>query len=78
MARVLVPLAAGFEELEAVTSIDLLRRGGIAVVTAGLQAGVVKASRGTQLMPDTTLVDSIVDESGMDLVTALENIPLQQ
>ena len=55
MARVLVPLAEGCEELEAVTIIDLLRRGGIEVIVAGLVPGLVKASRGTQLMPDTTL-----------------------
>lgn len=65
MARVLVPLAEGCEELEAVTIIDLLRRGGIEVVTAGLQAGVVKASRGTQLMPDTTLDVALLDEYDM-------------
>lgn len=55
MAKVLVPLAGGCEELEAVTIIDLLRRAGIEVVTAGLQPGIVKASRGTQLVPDATL-----------------------
>ncbi len=55
MARVLVPLAEGCEELEAVTIIDLLRRAGIEVVTAGLEPGPVKASRGVVLVPDTTL-----------------------
>ncbi len=55
MASVLVPLAAGCEELEAVTIIDLLRRAGIEVVSAGLAAGPVTASRGVVLLPDTTL-----------------------
>jgi DJ-1 family protein len=55
MTRVLVPLAQGCEELEAVTIIDLLRRAGVEVVTAGLDAAPVKASRGTVLVPDTTL-----------------------
>lgn len=61
MPRVLVPLAPGCEELEAVTIIDLLRRAGIEVVSAGLQPGLVTASRGTQLMPDSTL-DAVLRE----------------
>ncbi len=55
MASVLIPLAQGCEELEAVTIIDLLRRAGITVVTAGLDNGAVRGSRGTVLIPDTTL-----------------------
>jgi 4-methyl-5(b-hydroxyethyl)-thiazole monophosphate biosynthesis len=54
MAKVLVPLADGCEELEAVTVIDLLRRAGIDVTTAGLKPGIVQASRGVQLVPDVT------------------------
>lgn len=59
MASVLVPLAAGCEELEAVTIIDLLRRAGIEVVGAGLEAGPVKASRGVVLLPDATLDEAL-------------------
>ncbi|OYY80110.1 MAG: DJ-1 family protein, partial [Hydrogenophilales bacterium 16-62-9] len=55
MAKVLVPLAEGCEEIEAVTIIDLLRRAGIDVVVAGLKPGIVTASRGVQLVPDVTL-----------------------
>ena len=62
MARTLVPLAQGCEELEAVTIIDLLRRAGIEVVTAGLEEGPVTASRGVRLLPDTTL-EAVLEES---------------
>jgi len=65
MAKVLVPLADGCEELEAVTIIDLLRRAGIEVVSAGLKPGVVKASRGVQLVPDMTLDSALQDEYDM-------------
>ena len=65
MAKVLVPIAEGCEELEAVTIIDLLRRAGIEVITAGLEAGPVKASRGVVLMPDTTLDEALSQEYDM-------------
>ena len=55
MPRVLIPLAQGCEELEAVTIIDLLRRANIEVITAGLDNQPVTASRGTVLIPDSNL-----------------------
>lgn len=55
MASVLVPLAQGCEELEAVTIIDLMVRAEIDVVSAGLQDGPVRCSRGVVITPDTDL-----------------------
>lgn len=47
MAKVLVPLAKGFEDIEAVTIIDVLRRGGVEVVTASIHASKeVKSAHG--------------------------------
>ncbi len=65
MQTVLVPLAQGCEELEAVTIIDILRRAGIPVTSAGLDAHPVKASRGTVLIPDTTLDEALKLEYDM-------------
>jgi protein deglycase len=73
MTRALIPLAAGCEELEAVTLIDLLRRAGIEVVVAGLSAGPVTASRGTVLVPDTTLAE--VAEQAFDLIVLPGGLP---
>jgi len=55
MASVLVCLAQGFEEIEAVTIIDVLRRGGISVTVAGLADGTVEGSHGIAVQPDCTL-----------------------
>lgn len=65
MATVLVPLAPGCEELEAVTIIDLLRRAGVTVVTAGLEPGLVVASRGVVLVPDTLLDEVLAQDFDM-------------
>lgn len=73
MARVLVPLAEGCEEIEAVTVIDLLRRAGIEVISAGLKPGPVRASRGTVLVPDATL-DQVL-EADFDMVVLPGGLP---
>ena len=65
MASVLVPLAQGCEELEAVTVVDLLRRAGVHVVTAGLDNAPVRASRGVVLLADMTLDEALKQEYDM-------------
>jgi len=59
--RVLIPLAEGFEELEAVTVIDLLRRARFDVIAAGLTEGPVTGSRGTVIVPDDML-DAVLQQ----------------
>jgi 4-methyl-5(b-hydroxyethyl)-thiazole monophosphate biosynthesis len=73
MPTVLVPLAQGCEELEAVTVIDLLRRAGITVVTAGLDEQPVKASRGVKLIPDTTLDEAM--KQSFDMIVLPGGLP---
>lgn len=65
MARVLIPLAEGFEELEAVTIINVLRRAGIEVLTAALQPGPVLGSRKVAIIPDTTIDTVRADDFDM-------------
>ena len=63
--QVLIPLAEGFEELEAVTVIDLLRRAGFDVTVAGLRSGPVTGSRGTVIVPDSVLEEVLQQEFDM-------------
>ena len=65
MPVVLVPIAQGCEELETVTIIDILRRGEVEVVVAGLNAEPVTASRGVRLIPDATLDEALQREYDM-------------
>lgn len=71
MARAVVLLAEGFEEIEAVTPIDVLRRAGVDVVTAGVGGTRVVGAHGVAFEADTTAeeapteVDAVVLPGGM-------------
>ncbi|EIC22080.1 DJ-1 family glyoxalase III [Thiorhodovibrio frisius] len=73
MPNVLVPLAQGCEELEAVTIIDLLRRAEIEVITVGLEDGPVRASRGVVLLPDQPL-DAVLEQE-FDMIVLPGGLP---
>ncbi len=73
MSRVLVPLAQGCEELEAITITDLLVRAGIDVTTCGLDDQPVTASRGTTIIPNTS-IDKIINDN-FDLIVLPGGLP---
>lgn len=64
MRRVAVFLAEGFEEIEAVVPIDILRRGGVEVVVAGVGTDVVTGSHGITI--DTDAVVEEIDINDFD------------
>ena len=77
MPRVLVPLASGFEELEAITIIDLLRRANIVVIIATLGNDtdtLIEGSHGIQVKPDISLQQAI-GEQAFDSVALPGGLP---
>lgn len=85
-ASALVCLAPGSEEMEAVTTIDLLVRGGIKVTTASVESSgdlVITCSRGVKLLADAPLVqvadgdfDAIVLPGGLKGAECFRDSPL--
>ena len=79
MSRVLVPLATGFEEIEAVSIIDVLRRAEIEVLVASLgEKSLVRGTNGIVIQTDvcikdisTETLDMIVLPGGWDGTHAL-------
>jgi 4-methyl-5(b-hydroxyethyl)-thiazole monophosphate biosynthesis len=63
--KVVVPMAEGFEEIEFVTIVDILRRAEVEVVTASLgerkgpgqEIGTVEGSHGIKVVPDAAIDD---------------------
>ncbi len=73
MKRIIVLLAEGFEEIEAVTPIDVLRRGGVDVVVAGVGSDVVTGSH--NLTFDTDAGIDEIDFSEFDGVILPGGLP---
>lgn len=62
MAKILIPLASGFEELEAITNIDVLRRAGLEVLTAGIGSKEIEGDHGIKVKTDTTIEEVKVED----------------
>ena len=65
MASVLVPISNGFEEIEAVSLIDVMRRGGIEVVTASLDDREVHGANGITIIANTKIDNVRVEDFDM-------------
>jgi protein deglycase len=72
-AAVVVPLAAGFEEIEAITIVDVLRRAGQDVATAGLKPGPCTGSHGIPVTPDCTIDE--IDPAAVRMVVLPGGMP---
>ncbi len=66
MIKILVPIATGFEEIEAVNIIDVLRRAGIEVIMGALDEHMlVKGAHGITVQCDRVITDISADELDM-------------
>jgi 4-methyl-5(b-hydroxyethyl)-thiazole monophosphate biosynthesis len=72
-ASVLVPIADGTEEMEAVIVIDVLRRAGAKVVVAAVGAPTITASRGVKIVADRLLAECLNET--FDLVVLPGGMP---
>ncbi len=55
--KALVLLADGFEEIEALIPVDILRRGGVEVQLVSIKEDIVKSSSGTKIVSDMKIKD---------------------
>jgi 4-methyl-5(b-hydroxyethyl)-thiazole monophosphate biosynthesis len=60
--KVMIPLAEGFEEIEAMTVIDVLRRAGFQVDTIGIVGSVILSAHGIRVMVDKRLNEIAPDQ----------------
>ena len=75
MKRACVLLAEGFEEIEALTPVDYLRRGGVEVVVLGLGGLKVRGARGIEVVADAVLQDAVAAGWSFDAVVIPGGMP---
>jgi 4-methyl-5(b-hydroxyethyl)-thiazole monophosphate biosynthesis len=73
MAKILIPLAKGFEEIEAITNIDVLRRAGLDVIIAGIGSLNIEGDHRIKIETDTEI--SKVDADDLDGVVLPGGMP---
>jgi 4-methyl-5(b-hydroxyethyl)-thiazole monophosphate biosynthesis len=59
--KVIIPIANGFEEIEAISIIDVLRRGGIDAITVGIDSDTIEGANKISIKTDRIL-DSVTDK----------------
>lgn len=73
MKKVIVPLAQGFEEIEALTIVDILRRANVDVTMAALESLHVKGAHGIVVVADTLLKE--INVNNFDMIALPGGLP---
>lgn len=71
--KVIVPLAEGFEEIEALTIVDILRRANVAVTMAALESLHVTGAHGIVVVADALLKE--LDGNAFDMIALPGGLP---
>jgi 4-methyl-5(b-hydroxyethyl)-thiazole monophosphate biosynthesis len=71
---VIIPISNGFEEIEACTVVDVLRRGGVEVTFCGLGDGDVTGRSNITVKPDCTL-DQALKQEYWDMIVLPGGMP---
>lgn len=65
MPQILVPLANGFEEIEAISIIDVCRRGEIDVIVAGVDTKIIVGTHNISVVTDCMIDEVTIDSLDM-------------
>ena len=73
MAKILVPISNGFEEVEAVSIVDVCRRAGIEVTTAGIEDKVLIGAHNIKIEMDKKITE--VNSNDFDMIVLPGGLP---
>jgi 4-methyl-5(b-hydroxyethyl)-thiazole monophosphate biosynthesis len=73
MAKIIIPISNGFEEIEAITIIDVCRRADIEVTIAGVEDLEITGAHGIKIISDTT-IDNI-SSNDFDMIVLPGGLP---
>ena len=66
MTQILVPLANGFEEIEAISIIDICRRGGLDVIVAGVNGKTAMGAHNIPIITDCLITE--INANDLDMI----------
>ena len=73
MSKLLVPISNGFEEIEAISIIDVCRRAGIEVITAGVEDNILIGAHNIKIETDKKI--SEVSSDNFDMIALPGGLP---